>query len=163
MADTERALFFENRAGARLYGHLHLATQSTDGSTPSPVVVYCHPFGEEKMHAHRVAVHFARYAANAGVSVFRFDTFGSGDSDGLSEEATLRGMIEDTADAVHFVRDRLDGRRAVLLGLRLGANLAFQASCLAADPAGEADNPVAGVIWMLLSWKAPMVIAFITR
>lgn len=123
--------------------------------------VYCHPFGEEKMHAHRVATNFSRYAAERGATVFRFDYFGCGDSEGMSEEVTLRGMVEDIVDAVGFVREQCGSCRVILLGLRLGATLAIEAGAASAgvnkviawEPVFPLHDYFYQLLRMNLSWQ----------
>lgn len=117
--------FFFGDPGRQLFGLLHEPTER-------PAVgafVFCHPFAEEKLWAHRVYVAFARALAERGVAVLRFDHFGHGDSDGRFEEATLELWDQDIDLALATVRERVPAARAVgILGLRLGAALAAMAA-----------------------------------
>ena len=53
-------------------------------------IVFCHPFGEEKLWTHRVFVTFARRLAAAGHAVLRFDHRANGEQMGPRHEASQR-------------------------------------------------------------------------
>ena len=76
---TETPVFFKNGTN-RLFGIVHYP----ETGEPENAFVFCHPFAEEKLWAHRVYVNFARYLAKHGWAVLRFDYAGYGDSDGGS-------------------------------------------------------------------------------
>ncbi len=131
----ETPLFFQHGA-CSLFGILH--QPAADSSLPA--FVFCHPFGEEKLWAHRVFVSFARRLAAAGFPVLRFDGRGHGDSEGELRDSSFETALADTRCAIDHAR-RITGRRQInLLGLRLGAT---QASLLAE---GDADID-ALVLW----------------
>ena len=115
----EVPLFFGTEPN-RLFGVYHEPHQPP-GRTP---FVFCHPFGEEKLWAHRVFVNFARTLARAGRPVLRFDYRGSGDSSGEFRDSTLTSMQDDIGLAIGEVLRRTGGSRVSLLGLRLGASVA---------------------------------------
>ncbi|MEJ5358018.1 MAG: alpha/beta fold hydrolase [Desulfobacterales bacterium] len=120
----ETPFFFFNE-GKRLYGILH-----TPGEAMRPEgFVFCAPFAEEKLWAHRPLVNFARLLARHGYPVLRFDNRGSGDSEGDFHDTTVRTMISDTRSAVVTLQEKTENLRAVsLLGLRLGASVAALAA-----------------------------------
>lgn len=121
---TETPFFFPNDEH-RLFGILHQpAAPNRQG------FVFCHPFAEEKLWAHRVFVNYARILCDAGYTVLRFDFMGHGDSSGRFEESTVESRLADIACAVRTLSTEA-GRlgRIGLLGLRFGATLA----ALAAD------------------------------
>lgn len=91
-------------------------------------MVFCAALFEEKLWSHRVLVNFARYLAQRGVSVLRFDYFGDGESEGRFDEASVSSRVSDIADAVSFCRDRTQVDRVYLLGLCYGATLAIRAA-----------------------------------
>lgn len=86
--------------------------------------VFCHPFVEEKLWAHRVFVSFARDLAAEGYSVLRFDYMGNGDSPGEFNESSLESVQADVRSAIRQVRTMTDAHDVNLLGLRLGATVA---------------------------------------
>jgi exosortase A-associated hydrolase 2 len=116
---TETPLFFAGARG-RLFGVLH---EPAPGA-PRPAFVFCHPFGEEKLWAHRAYVVFARDLASLGYPVLRFDYMGNGDSDGLFEESTLDTMIADVEAAIAYARQAAKVSAVNLLGLRFGGTIA---------------------------------------
>jgi pimeloyl-ACP methyl ester carboxylesterase len=84
-----------------------------------------HPFGEEKLWAHRVFVSFARALAARGHIVLRFDYAGSGDSDGMTPDTSLETHLSDLSCALSTLRaDHANIERVGLVGLRLGATFA---------------------------------------
>lgn len=131
----ETALYFSGGT-LPLFGTLH---QPRDGEMRDPVV-FCHPFGEEKLWAHRVLVSFARELAGRGYPVLRFDCRGHGDSEGNFSDSSLETNLEDVDAAVTFCKSRTGASRVVLLGLRLGATEA----ALVAD---RRDDVSALVLW----------------
>ena len=122
ISDRERLLFFQ-RDGHRLFGVLHEAKSESR----QPGVILCHAFAEEKLWAHRAFVAFARLLADRGFSVFRFDFFGQGDSDGDFGESTVESRVRDVHAAVEFFRAGPASPKSVsLMGLRFGASVAVQ-------------------------------------
>ena len=130
---TENPFYF-GRGDVSLFGVLHEPAQP-GAVTP---VVCCHPFGEEKLWAHRVYVSMARQLAARGRPVLRFDCMGIGDSSGHFAESSLTTMLDDLDAAVHEVRRRTGHAKVALLGLRLGATLA----ALAAERRDDVDRLV---------------------
>lgn len=116
--------FFFPRGEASLFGVWHEPTAAPSGAP----VVFCHPFGEEKLWAHRVHVSMARRLAAHGRAALRFDSMGIGDSSGRFQDSSLTTMLADVEAAVDEVRRRTGQRRVTLLGLRLGATVAALAA-----------------------------------
>jgi len=125
---TETPFFFENQKNKRLFGILHTANMDEASVVGNVAVVYCHPLFEEKLHSHRVMVNFARFAANHGIHVLRFDYFGDGESEGLFEQASVLSRITDILTAIQTIEIRVQPSRIFLLGLRMGATLAILAA-----------------------------------
>lgn len=117
---TETPFFFPN-GNYRLFGVLHEPQEPAKNQG----FVFCAPFAEEKLWAHRVFVSFARDLAAKGYPVLRFDYMGNGDSEGNFEESSLETMLSDTRCAIRMLREKVSGVESVnLLGLRLGATIA---------------------------------------
>jgi uncharacterized protein len=115
--------FFFPDPSSRLFGVFH----EGEGAPRLPMV-FCHPFGEEKLWTHRVFVTFARALARRGHPVLRFDYRGNGDSSGAFADSSISTALEDVAVAVDTLKSRTGERAVGLLGLRLGATLAAAAA-----------------------------------
>lgn len=117
---TETPMFFHNGI-CRLFGLIHEPVRSPSGEA----WLFCHPFIEEKLWAHRVFVTFARALAARGAWVLRFDMMGNGDSEGRFSDTSVNTMLGNIECAVGQL-SRLSGKEnnIGLLGLRLGATLA---------------------------------------
>jgi exosortase A-associated hydrolase 2 len=122
--------FFAGSRGRRLLGFIHLPPVPAQG----PGLVYCHPFGEEKMASHPVSVITARRIRDLGVPVLRFDFSGCGDSEAELDEVTPADWLEDLRCACEELKRRSGAQRIALWGLRLGASLAL-AYAATAQPA----------------------------
>ena len=117
---NETPFFFPN-GNYRLFGVLHQA----NAPVRKEGFVFCAPFAEEKLWAHRVLLNFARDLADNGYPVLRFDYMGNGDSEGDFEESSLERMLSDTGCAIRTLREKVSGVESVnLLGLRLGGTIA---------------------------------------
>jgi exosortase A-associated hydrolase 2 len=112
--------FFFPSGSQSLFAVLHEPHVTTDRAG----VVFCHPFGEEKLWSHRAFVTFARALAEVGHPVLRFDYMGNGDSSGCFSDSSLRTAVADAAAAVAELRRRTGGTGVSVLGLRLGATIA---------------------------------------
>lgn len=124
MTDELETPFFFSRVTRRLFGVWHQPRAAWRGA-----FVFCHPFAEEKLWAHRAYVSFARELANNGYGVLRFDMNGHGDSDGEFVHATIDDYLADIARALDEVAARgPHATRLGLLGLRLGGSLAALAA-----------------------------------
>jgi len=140
---TETPFYFGD-AAEPLFGVFH-----APGGTPTGLgLVFCHPFGEEKLWAHRVFVSLARDLAARGHAVLRFDYRGNGDSGGDFSRSSLATALADVGSAVRQLRELSGSPRAALVGLRLGASIA----ALAADDIAGIDRLV---LWAPIVNGAP--------
>lgn len=138
MVRVNETPFFFSQQGQRLFGMLHRPEAAAANNTGW---VFCHPFAEEKLWAHRVFVSMARELARRGMPVLRFDYRGYGDSDGNFEQFTLADHVADVQTAIAELQSRVpEAIRVNLLGLRYGASLAMLAA---------AGNPIVErlVLW----------------
>lgn len=103
------------------------------------VVVMAHGFKSSKIGPSRYFVDLARLLAGDGISTFRFDQPGSGDSEGSFEESSFATWI-DTIE--HFVRRfHAEGHAVALLGQSMGG-------CATLAAAARVGNAIAGVaLW----------------
>jgi exosortase A-associated hydrolase 2 len=92
------------------------------------IVVLCYPYGQEYFYAFRAYRNLATGLARVGFHVFRFDYFGTGDSAGDVDQASLQRWIADVIAAVDETRSSLGHSSVSLVGLRLGASLAVMAA-----------------------------------
>lgn len=91
-------------------------------------VVLCYPFGHEYIRSHRAFQQLANMLSRAGFNVFRFDYYGTGDSSGNSDEGNIAQWEIDIRAAISELKDVSGVRKVSLVGLRLGATLAYAAT-----------------------------------
>lgn len=103
--------------GHQLIGMLH----ETDSKK---LVILCHGFTGNKVEAKRIFVEAGRAFAAEGISAFRFDFYGSGDSDGDFADTLLSHNIANLKDAMAWCRERGYEKTAVL-GLSMGGATAI--------------------------------------
>ena len=118
----EEPLFFPSE-GFRLFGVLHLP----EGQVRERALLFCHPFAEEHKQGYRVFVELARRLASGGFPCLRFDYRGTGDSSGPFTDFSLAGAVRDIQAAAAYLVERSGCGRLGLIGLRLGASLAWRA------------------------------------
>jgi len=116
--------FFFGESGRQLYGVYH--APRTRGGRDAAVLI-CPPFGQEYMRTHRALRQLALHLAKRGCHVLRFDYFGTGDSAGQGEDATIEIWTQDVGTAIDELKDTSGARRVSVVGLRLGASLAAAA------------------------------------
>ena len=118
--------------GGRELFALHLTPPL--GRASGDAVVLCNPFGHEAIRAQRFYRVLGYRLAAAGLHVLRFDYHGSGDSGGEDADFDVHGAVADTVRAATELRRRSGVARLSLLGLRLGAQIAYMAAqALAAE------------------------------
>jgi pimeloyl-ACP methyl ester carboxylesterase len=91
-------------------------------------VLLCYPVGYEYMGSHWAFRRLAKLLTEAGLHVFRFDYFGTGDSAGESGEGSVAQWKADICLAFDELRDMSGAREVSLIGYRLGAALGAEAS-----------------------------------
>jgi pimeloyl-ACP methyl ester carboxylesterase len=90
-------------------------------------VVLCYPYGQDYMYAFRPYRSLAARLTRAGCHVLRFDYFGTGDSSGEAEQASISRWTADVIAAIDHVRS-VQQTTVSLVGFRLGATLAATAA-----------------------------------
>ncbi len=121
--------FFFGRSERPLFGIYH-----PPRGTPRNVgIVICPPMGQEYMRTHRALRQLALQLTRAGNHAMRFDYSGTGDSSGENQEAALAAWLEDLGTAAEELKDTAGVRSVSLVGIRLGATLAFLASAARSD------------------------------
>lgn len=102
-------------------------------------VVLCYPHGPDYDSAFRSFRILATRLSRAGFHVLRFDYWGTGDSLGNIENASIDHWTADTVAAIQELRTSCDLRQVAVVGLRLGATVAS----IAAAECGAVDRLVA--------------------
>ena len=122
--------FFFGPMDRRLFGVYH----APEAAKKDCGVVLCQALAHEYYNSHRETVRLARALARSGLAVLRFDYYGTGESAGEYEEASVAQWLGDIGVACEELRSR-GCRRLCLAGLRFGATLAalFCAERNAAD------------------------------
>lgn len=92
-------LFFENSKEARLCGIL----SSPTSDSKNRVIILCHGFATGKDG--NTYVNLEKILNDSGISTFRFDFFGHGESEGKIEEITTSEAVDDILNAVRFLKN----------------------------------------------------------
>ncbi len=119
----------------------------------SRAIVYVHPFADEMNKTRRMAALQSRALARAGCAVLQIDLLGCGDSSGDFGDATWDDWVQDTLDALAWLRQRTDAPCS-LWGLRAGCLVASAAASRSAEP-------VSLVCWQPTSSGKPLVQQFL--
>jgi pimeloyl-ACP methyl ester carboxylesterase len=89
-------------------------------------VVLSYPYGQDYMYVFRSYRSLSARLARAGCHVLRFDYFGTGDSFGETDQASISRWTTDVISAIDYVRSVQT--TVALVGFRLGATLAATAA-----------------------------------
>lgn len=111
--------FFDNY---RLFG----SYSSASDPNADKVVVICPPLFDEYRRTYRALSDFSIAVAESGAHAFRFDYFGTAESQGDLSEATVDLWLADIECAIKEAMDVSGAKKVVLLGVRFGATLAAQ-------------------------------------
>ena len=125
-------------ASREMVGFYHPPAQAR---LASPAVLICNPFGQEAIRSYRMLRLLADRLAASGCAVLRFDYFGTGDSPGDDESASMIGWTGDVGSAHRELVARSAKASVAWVGVRLGASLC----ALAAQTAGPQLRHV--VMW----------------
>lgn len=113
--------YFDNN---RLYGTFTAAADSSSRK----LVVICPPLFDEYRRTYRALYELAIGCSAQGLHVLRFDYYGTGESWGLLEEATIQGWVTDINSAIEEGVALSGADRVILTGVRFGATLASQST-----------------------------------
>lgn len=114
----------------QLFGVFHPPRSGTRNRT---AVLLAYPLGMEYDLSHRAFVKLAEMLAEDGFPVLRFDFRGCGDSAGSFEDCSITNWLTDLHLACEELRSGSGAEEMCLLGLRLGASLAFLYAAEQAD------------------------------
>jgi alpha/beta superfamily hydrolase len=119
-------IFFKNSKGNKLCGILSNPTSQKE----KPIIILCHGFSTSKEG--RTYVRLEEILNDKGVSTFRFDFFGHGESEGKFEEITTFEAVDDIQNAIKFLKE--SGHK--IIGL-IGSSFGGMASII---EAGKTDD-----------------------
>ena len=111
--------FTNDRSGNKLFGVQYLPKKSKN-----LFFILLQPLGIERNVVDAVQVNIARALASKGISVLRFDYFGTGDSEGSFSDITLKTLISDVEAAINYLKNKNVNIELGIFGLRFGAFLA---------------------------------------
>ncbi len=116
---SEQLFFFEKmNSDKKLFGVKYLPFK------PGPIAfLMLQPIGTERNVIDALQINLARSLAANGISVLRFDYYGTGDSDGSFDEIDLETLMSDIDSAINQVTNIQGAARLGLFGLRFGGLL----------------------------------------
>jgi pimeloyl-ACP methyl ester carboxylesterase len=114
-----------------MLGFYHAPAQAVPGA---PAVLICNAFGQEMLRSYRMLRLLADRLSSAGCAVLRFDYFGTGDSPGDDDAASVAGWAGDIGSAHRELSARAARSSVVWVGVRLGASLCALAARSAKTP-----------------------------
>ena len=118
VACIEKPLTFPS-GGFELSAYIHIASTGT-----RHMALMLHGFTGNKIEVNRLFVDIARALCRNGVSVFRFDYRGHGDSPLDFEEFRFEYAVEDAENALKYVREAYRPEKLFLIGLSMGGHIA---------------------------------------
>jgi len=122
-----KPLFF-GKTGHQLFGVFHPPVAQQGKRPPcSEAILLCYPGVQEYNGNHWAFRRIASHLSRLGCPVLRFDYFGTGDSMGQLSEAGLPVWVDDVRQAARELTDMTGNPRLSILGMRLGASLAYLA------------------------------------
>jgi len=141
--------FFFGDEGKQLLGLYH----PTSGPETDRGVVICPPILGDYMRTHSCLRQLAIELADGGYHVLRFDYYGTGDSQGDIQDATIDEWQQNIVSASDELRAISGVSRITALGARLGATLAVLAASKSAaidklflwDPISNGNDYVAAL------------------
>jgi len=109
----EQKIYFQNSKGDKLCGILSNPT----GDTTKPIIILVHGFSANK-DARSLRL-IKELIDKKGISTFRFDIYGHGESDGKLEDITISEGVDDVLQAINFLKQR-DYKKIGLVGTSFG-------------------------------------------
>ena len=132
MASVEmrEAVTIENQ-GEKLFGIIHRPLKYSENGYKGPAILICPGFAGSKCGKMRMFVNLGKKLAELGITVFRFDYRGAGDSEGEFSDITIEGEVSDTLKCLDFLMHdaQIDPARIGILGRSLGGVIAVLAAC----------------------------------
>lgn len=124
MTDIQRIPFYIEMGRDVLLAWAHLPEHPVDHA-----VIICPPVGHEFINSYRGLRHFADGFARKGITTFRIEYQGVGDSSGLDTDPNrIQKWMDSIEHAVSFIKKNCGIKRVSLFGLRMGGALAAMIS-----------------------------------
>ncbi len=120
----EQPLYINN-GGYNLFGMVYVPEETLSNVNKKGYVI-CLPVFEERKSSQRLTVNLAKSLRSKGYFVLLFDYYACGDSSGLLKDASLSVWVNDTIAAYNFFYDNYKLDSLNLIGIRLGAFIAFK-------------------------------------
>ena len=111
---------FVDSSGRRIFTLYFPAASAGDSS-----VLLIPPFADEMNKSRRMYSELARKLSSENYNVLMFDFYGTGDSDGLLEEASWQHWLDDIKSCLSHLHDKVSGGVS-LVAMRTGALLAAE-------------------------------------
>jgi len=96
----QEKLSFQNSKGDNLVGVLSNPSEGKE----KLIVVLCHGFDASKES--QTYLRLEKTLNEKGISTFRFDFFGHGESDGKFEDITISEAVDDALQAINFLKEK---------------------------------------------------------
>lgn len=120
MTKIERTPFYIEMGRDVLVAWAHLPSEPTDHA-----VVICPPVGHEFINSYRGLRYFADGFARKGITTFRMEYQGVGDSSGLDTDPNrIEQWMQSIERVTQFIKENCGIKRVSLFGLRMGGTLA---------------------------------------
>lgn len=107
----------------KLFVHEHIPE-----SPNNKACIFLNPIFDEKKRSQKFYAETARAICLKKYHVFRFDYYGTEDSEGQLYEFDLENSLEDLATLIDLLKTRFNPENIEILGIRLGADLALHYS-----------------------------------
>ena len=144
-SSMKEKIFFKNSNGNKLCGILSNPMSKKE----KPIIILCHGFSTSKDG--RTYVRLEEILNKNGVSTFRFDFFGHGESGGKFEEITTSEAVDDIQNAIKFLKK--SGYKKIGI---VGSSFGGMASIIEAGKTNDLymlalKSPVSDYLGMLLN------------
>jgi len=123
--------------GERLSAMLHTPAEA---KKDTPIVICCHGFTGDKIGANQLTLNLAKTLECAGYIVVRYDSLGSGDSEGeFSSDTVVSGWKEDLVNVLSWVKQqtRFLASPIILYGHSLGGLVVLTHNTFEQDVVGR--------------------------
>ena len=96
----EQHIYFKDSRGNKIFGILHNPT----GTTDRPIMILVH--GHSSSNRSKSITMLSRLLHEKGISSFKIDLYGHGQSEGKFEEATVSEAVDDILQAILYLKNK---------------------------------------------------------